>query len=543
MLHMNAPVAGCAPQPVAVPSAPVNRSPSRKGGVFSLGYEPVNAKHDQMRREAVVETRGEDWQLTAPKRLRLTNLLRDMLRNSPAFLMQNRQMCVNVVGSEGGKMHAAFPEGYEASAREVMHYFNRVWAPKAEFTFRKGFNWLLKAALTAKDVCGNVVLVFDDGILSGGDGTGRIRAFEGDEIADVPNVAKYFPAGFTQSQGFVYNRLGMFCGAFVSSSQRGRTVFADNGGVLKLSADPFADDLTPNWITLGSMMRFNQGRAVSPLASALISLIDLHETVSSEALAAKFNAQLVAQIIHTADDVEPDESAAGFDGEQSAAETEEVRTVEKTEALKSIGLRAQDMPFGRKLELIDTKRPNDKLDVYVDFVLGLVGGSRGLARVYSTLKAQTSYTAYRGEQIMTWKSFRDMQKELERDVCDWAARCAIRRAVRLGLIGSRLPDGWEHMIAWTWPKMAEVSEKDAEAARQLKMQNGVTSLTRELGPGEFEAIMAERIAEKRRFDEAGLIYPGETSVSGAIKSGTPQNGGTDESGETDNDTEDEEDEA
>ena len=51
------------------------------------------------------------------------------------------------------------------------------------------------------------------------------------------------------------------------------------------------------------------------------------------------------------------------------------------------------------------------------------------------------------------------------------------------------------------------------------MQNGVTSLTRELGPGEFEKIMEERIAEKRRFDEAGLIYPGETSVSGAIKPG------------------------
>lgn len=494
-------------------------TPRRGGGAaFALGYEPVSAKHDQMRREAVVETKGEDWQLPAAKRLRLTNLLRDMLRNSPAFLMQNRQMCVNVVGSEGGKLHAAFPAAYKGAADEVMRYFNHAWAPHAEFTFRKGFNWLLKAALTAKDICGNVILVFDDGILSGGNGTGRIRAFEGDEIADVADFARFWPKGFTQSQGFVYNRLGMFCGAFVSSAQRGRTTFAPEN-VLKLSFDPLADGVEPNWVSLGCMMRFNQGRAVSPLASALISLIDLHETVSSEALAAKFNAQLVAQIIHTVDDVEPNGSGTGFDGEQAASEAPEVRTVEKTEALKNIGLRAQEMPYGRKLELIDTKRPNDKLDAYVDFVLGMVGGSRGLARVYSTLKAQTSYTAYRGEQIMTWKTFRDAQKELEREVCDWAARCAIRRAVRLGLVRSALPDGWEGMIAWKWPVMSEVSEKDAESARQLKMQNGVTSLTRELGPGEFEKIMEERIAEKRRFDEAGLIYPGETSVSGAIKPG------------------------
>ena len=51
------------------------------------------------------------------------------------------------------------------------------------------------------------------------------------------------------------------------------------------------------------------------------------------------------------------------------------------------------------------------------------------------------------------------------------------------------------------------------------MQNGMTSLTRELGPGEFEKVMAERAAEKKLFDEAGLIYPGETSVSGEIKGG------------------------
>lgn len=193
-------------------------APRRGGGAaFALGYEPVSAKHGQMRREAVVETKGEDWQLPAAKRLRLTNLLRDMLRNSPAFLMQNRQMCVNVVGSEGGKLHAAFPAAYKGAADEVMRYFNHAWAPHAEFTFRKGFNWLLKAALTAKDICGNVILVFDDGMLSGGDGTGRIRAFEGDEIADVADFARFWPKGFTQSQGFVYNRLGMFCGAVDSS--------------------------------------------------------------------------------------------------------------------------------------------------------------------------------------------------------------------------------------------------------------------------------------------------------------------------------------
>lgn len=497
----------------------------RGGGVVSLakGYDVVNPRQEKMRREATIETTGEDKQLPAAKRLRITNLLRDMLRNSPAFVMQNRQMCINVVGTTGGKMYASFPKGYGEASKEVMDYFNKVWAPRAEFTYGRSFNWLLKTALTTKDVCGNVILVFDDGILSGGSGTGMIRAFEGDEIADVPDVSKFFPASFTQSQGFVYNALGQFAGAFVSTSQRGKSTFDPKLGVLKLRRDPLSDS-PGNWCCVGEMFRFNQGRSVSPLASALISLIDLHETVSNEALAAKFNAQLIAQIVHTgAEPDAPPPSAGGFDGEAAAPGSGsgegEGETVEvpQNEDLKNIGLRAQDMPFGRKLELIDTKRPNPNMSGYVDFVTGLIGGARGLGRVYSTLKAQTSYTAFRGEQIMTWQSFRDMQKDLEREVCDWAARCAIARAVRLGLIRCELPEGWERMIAWTWPRMIEVSEKDAQDGISKKLANGLTSLQREMTPGEFDRIMEERIEEKRRFDKAGLIYPGEESVSGAIK--------------------------
>ena len=509
----------------------------RGGGasMFALGYESVSPKHDKMRREAVVETKGEDKQLPAAKRMRITNLLRDMLRNSPAFVLQNRQMCINVVGSAGGKMYASFPKGYEEASEEVMHYFNRVWAPQAEFTFGKGFNWLLKTVLTTKDVCGNVILVFDDGILSGGNGSGRIRAFEGDEIANISDFDKRFPKSWAQSQGFVYNALGQFAGAFVSTSQRGCGTFSADKGVLTLRRDPLSAKPC-NWCCLGDMFRFNQGRAVSPLASALISLIDLHETVSNEALAAKYNAQLIAQIVHTAaEDSGTDPEPGAFDGEAGAfgdapAETVEAVAIPKNEALKNIGLHVQEMPPDRKLELIDTKRPNPNMANYVDFVTGLIGGTRGLGRVYSTLKAQTSYTAFRGEQIMTWQSFRDMQKELERDVCDWAARLAIARAVRTGEIKSALPDGWERMIAWVWPKMIEVSEKDAQSALQLKLQNGVTSLKRELGPGEYEKVMEERKAEKKDFDEAGLIYPGETSVSGALKPGADNNDSADGNG-------------
>ena len=493
------------------------------GGVMGLvnlsrGYEAVTHPFSAQRRAATVETGGEDKQLTPHQRNQLVNLGRDMMRNAPERVAQDQQLRVNTVGCEGGKLYASFPEGYGAAAEEVMHYFNKVWAIKAEFTFRKNFNWILKTALTAQDVGGNVVLVFDDGILTGGKGTGRVRGFEADELAEIPQseFEKRFPKGWTQSRGFIYNASGMFCGLFASTSQRGRAVFDPSAGFVTLRLDPFDDEAIPNFIVLGDMRRFNQGRAVSPLVSALTALVDLHETVASEAQAAKLNAQMVGQILEDVNADPDDDETPGFDDREVEDATKAKPDTVKftTKELKAIGAHFDKMPPGLKIDLLDTKRPNLNIIAYVEHVTGVIGATRGLARVYSTLKAQTSYTAFRGEQAMSEQSFRESRKELERNVCDPIARLVIARAVRLGLIEAELPEHWEEMLAWTWPKMIEVNEKDAQTALKQKLENGVTSLTRELGPGEMERILAERKREKLLFDDAGLIYPGTVTVSG-----------------------------
>ena len=503
------------------------------GGVLGLvslgrGYEAVTSPFSEQRRAAVVETKGEDHQLTPHQRNKLVNLGRDMMRNAPERVGQDQQLRVNIVGAVGGKLYASFPAEYKEAAAEVMHYFNKVWSPKAEFTYRQNFNWILKTALTAQDVGGNVVLVFDDGILTGGNGTGRVRGFEADEIAEIPSdeFKKRFPASFTQSRGFVYNQCGMFCGLFVSTSQRGKAVFDPSVGFMTLKLDPFDDATTPNFILLGDMRRFNQGRAVSPLVSALTALVDLHETVASEAQAAKLNAQLVGQILES-ETAEVEDEVPGFSDREVEDATQALPQDVKftTKELKAIGAHFDKLPPGLRIELLDSKRPNLNIIAYVEHVTGVIGATRGLARVFATLKAQTSYTAFRGEQAMSEQSFRESRKDTERLVCDPIARLVIARALRLGLIKARLPEGWEEMIAWTWPKMLEVNEKDAQSALKLKLENGVTSLTRELGPGEMERILAERKREKELFDDAGLIYPGTVTVSGQrIEDGADDDG-------------------
>lgn len=505
---------------------------------FAKGYDAVNEHIARQRREAYIERSGEDKQLSTSQRNKIINLHRDLLRNAPESVSQDQQVRVNVVGCVGGKLHIKLGNAKDA-ADEIMHYFNKRWVRHADYTYGEHFNDVLKTVLTAQAVNGNVILVFDDGILTGGNGTGRIRGFEGDEIASVTKdeFEKHFPKTYTQSEGFVYNESGIFCGAFVSTSQRGRKVFDPKAGYITLRFDPFDDEAVPNWIAIADMRRFNQGRAVPPGVSALTTAIDLHETRASEAQAAKLNAQMVGQILATEDDGGPTGGSGGAfsgpsEGSSSGGDTAEVREV-KLKNLKAIGAKLDAVPYGRKIEMFDTKRPNPNFAAYAEYMQGVTAAVRGLPRVYATLKVQNSYTGYRGEQKIAEQSFIEAQKALERKVCDWAARLAIIRAVKLGIIKATLPADWHEHLSWKWPQLPEVSIKDAESGRKLKLENGMTSLTRELGPGEMEAIIAERAREKELFEKAGLIYPGTVTTSGAMIDDKPNDGDDDDEDEDD----------
>ena len=248
-----------------------------------------------------------------------------------------------------------------------MDFFNRRWAPQCEFTDGLHFNDLLKNVVTSVDTSGDIVLVFDDGTLSGGRGTGRIRAFETDEIANLAagDFARLYPAGWTQSQGRVYDALGRFAGVVVSTSQRGRTEFTLESGAIPLDRDPLAARNETAWVYVGRRFRLNQGRGVSPLAAAINCLTDIHEIAASETAAAKMNAQLVGQIYESeqgavdADSVPDAFRRVAADAGEDVPESELDDTVEiDMEAMDAIGAHFNKMPPGLKMELLETQRPN-----------------------------------------------------------------------------------------------------------------------------------------------------------------------------------------
>lgn len=491
---------------------------------LSAGYEAVSRPTERHRRPAVVELVGEDGILPAAARNRLAGLAREALRNGPARRTIDQQRRVNVVGTVGGKLTACFPAGFEAAADEVAAFFNRSWAPQCEFTDGLHFNDLLKNVVTSVDTSGDVVLVFDDGTLTGGRGTGRVRAFETDEIASLAagDFRLLFPGAWTQSQGKVYDALGRFAGVVVSTSQRGRAEFSLAEGALALTRDPLAARRDVPWVYVGARFRLNQGRGVSPLASAVCCLTDIHEIAASETQAAKMNAQLVGQIYESEQGAVdagsvPDafrrvQEDAGEDVPPSEADESVEFTLEEMEA---IGAHFDKMPPGLKMELLDTKRPNANMPAYLDWLLGQAAATMGMTRVYSTLKAETSYTAFRGEQCLAWPTFEEAQKDLERNVCDWAAAQAVRWARARGLLRAELPDGWEGMLSWSWPRAREVDEGAAVNAVRARLQLGLTTYRRELGP-DAARLLAEWAQEVKDFERLGIPHVARQTVAGAV---------------------------
>lgn len=496
-------------------------------------YDAVEGQTSKQRAPSVIEVNGEDGILNSSQRLRLVNLMRQQMRNAPIARTIDQQRRVNVVGDVGGKLTISLDDLTPAAERacaEAQDWFNGVWAPNAEFTDGLCFNELLKIALSSGDNTGDLVLLFDNGSLAPDiGGTGRIRAFESDEVANLAPSA--FAARFpnhTQSQGVIRDRYGRTVGVHVSTLQRGMQEFSE-GKCFTLLRDPLADRRDALFTLVKRSWRFNQGRGVSPSSSSVNTLTDIYELVASETQAAKLNAKLVAQLIDendvsaespvpseyrpTADTPEGDTAPA--DGADTASELADEATPTVTfEQMDAIGAVYDIMPPKLKMELLDTKRPNEKAIDFVNWLSGQASGVYGLGRIYATLNPEASYTAFRGAQCLSWPSIEEAQKDLERNVCDWAGRNVLRWAMARRLIPA-LPAGWINGLSWMWPSMPEVNIVDEQTALNKRLANLDTTYRTRLGPG-WKKKLAQAFEEINFFREAGVLHPAEQTVSGAI---------------------------
>lgn len=459
-------------------------------------YDAVETNRN--RRQPQVEVKSEDQVLEPRKRLLSHNIGRDLERNFASARGLIHQFRVNVVGAEG-KVQINAPDG-EAAGK----WFNEVFSKSCDFRDDLHWSTVLQNVVAAAIREGDLLAVFDDGLTE--DDSGKLIHFEADQIASVsdkllPQIPGY-QKGWNQESGIVRDRMGKIVG-YIATGKRGLAVIDS------------LDDATfyPREIArlVKNPWRLNQGRGVSAMLTAATNFQDLYEILAKELQSAKVAASIAGwtERQDAVMDYDDPASLSQFLPENSGKATADTATegagsndpaapnYERFEALT--GGIWEYLAKGDKINFANIDRPNVHLAEFIEAVLGHAGASMGLARAYTILRADSSYTSFRGDMVLSWATFYMMQKWLERDYADWVAIRAIRWAMRRGVVPV-MADGWEQSLSWQWPKMPHVDELKEQGATKQALKNGTTDFSKQLGPDwrkKLEAY-AEQINEIRR---------------------------------------------
>jgi hypothetical protein len=477
------------------------------------------------------ERKTEDQILPQRKRFRQVSALRDSYRNNTFPSATAQQLKINVVGSQGGRLTLTTgnPDWNEAAGK----WWSR-WSRNAEFTNGLHLNELLQLVLVQlTHTSGDCILLFDDGAITGGAGCGKIRMFEGDEIADIGGDVfrtRYGARGYTQSNGMIYDRHGRHIGAFVSTTQRGSVEFAE-GTYLTLLRDPDEPPEAAGWLRVGQFWRPNQGRGIPTSAHIANTIDEMDSAVTSELSAAKLNSHIALQLIEekdaTPDSDDIDRGIAGLapvpaetpgDGEPPAGTpAAPIPPQEESidfQMLKSGVAGIWSAPPGKKLSTFDTHRPNLQLNEFVRDLKGDAVTPYGMGLLYLTLNPEASYTAFRGAMLMAWGTFEQLQKKFERSVLDWVAVVAINWAHRRGFIPTP-PEDFGDALAWAWPVMREVNETDAQSALEKKFGNSETNLLQRHG-ADWRKFVDQQSDEIEYCQSKGVTHPSLRTANGGV---------------------------
>lgn len=434
-------------------------------------------KHKKQRRTPIIEKDGE--KLSTIERAWSCNYARDLERNYAPVAGALEQIKINVVGANGGKIKINTKD-----AQEAVQWYNSVWAKDCDFR-EPGMHWsdwlMLVVVSVIRD--GDILISVDNGLVD--ESVPKIMCWESDQIVPLaPSIfsdevkKKNIPENAVQDGGIIRDEYGRVI-AYVVTSEYGKTTI-DNENYIILKSDVAKLVKLP--------IRHNQGRGISMLLTSASNYFDLYEILTAELISAKRASQQYAYVKRENPVMDWDLDSLGKELlPENVGKTAEQVEAEKNTAPVYEGLEQYTggitdyLDPGDTVTLVDPKRPNANLSQFIETVLGFSGARLGLAATYTKMRADTSYTAFRGDMLLTWQMFYRLQKWLERSVCDWVAIRVLKFAQRKKIIPA-LPSGWEKAISWGWQKMPEVNVVDAENATAQALKNATTNYAEILGP-------------------------------------------------------------
>lgn len=196
---------------VDTPSRPTHVIVKR---VYNRGQYKIVDGSSSMIGESSCETKKEDEILTPERRARLEDITRNLVRNSSLFNTILGSLTTNVISTIGGKVVLSLPN---EEANNALKYSFKQYTRNVDFSTGDNLNRFLKRILREYVIGGEVVLVFDNGLI---EDSGKVLLFESSELVEVAasEIEKRYGKGSWCSQGKVYSKNGRHIGTIVSKS-------------------------------------------------------------------------------------------------------------------------------------------------------------------------------------------------------------------------------------------------------------------------------------------------------------------------------------
>lgn len=485
------------------------------------------------RRRRLMDRGSEESEFRKYDRMYAISLGRDMHRNQSKYVALERIISRMTAGTVKCQVNTSD----KTWNRAAEYYFNDVFAPDCLLTVpRTHISELCQQLVASLIREGDALVVYDDGLARN---SGKLLVFEADQLvmmAEDDFKAEY--PDWYQEQGVILDDLGCIRGYIVSSA-KDAAALADRRRPNALSVLPRKDCLVytvDQAVLLAARYRPGQIRGVPEMLPVSIALDDADEMVKSEMLTAKRAAKTYATVslgepsqnaMAQSDliaAIERQEAAGNVDpttGEiidpdappRPSAERPHYQSIDDNDAAIVTYLDGRD-----KLDIHDPQRPNLDMQEFYRARNADAAAALGLAGGYAEMRVTNSYTAHRGETLLTWSAIRDRQKMLERTLLDWLAEKVIAHGIEIGAIpvpsAREAADNWRTLVSWDLPEMPAIDEQRAVEANAAALKSGQLTYREILG-SEWEERFEQHARELALARKLGLPLAELETVSGA----------------------------
>ena len=505
-------------------------------------FDVLEEGHQTQRLQSRTERNTEDSQLTDNKKLKGVAFERDLQRNAGTYsgLLHQFRVCVVGVGPKV-KFNTTSADWNKLAA----DWLNSDWAKWCDGNDDTPLADQVACVLEAVKREGDILCVFDD--FDRDDGT--LRWFESDQL---PTIDQQSWENASKVSGFAWNEtindvsVPMLQANGIVRDHRGRVqayvTTADHG-----KPSVMFDEVTiiPRWHIrnnptgsarlIKQPWRLSQYRGQGKTLAIAAQVQDSYEMIAAVLQTAKNSSQRAGSI-----ETDKDAPAAivkrlaegGMtpeqidcllfgDGDTPAMAAQTYEQLEGT-----FGGKVDYLNPGEKFVAHNDDRPSANIREFAGMLQEQNGASMGVARSRSTLRAETSFTAFRGEELMSWQTFEVDQKFLERRLMDFLTYKAITWAGAKKEVTTP-PKDFQKSAQWIWPRMKEVNQVATANAEAIRIKSGTVNYAEILGPNWREIFAELGIQFQAARDENLPLAALEMKSGGTVETQEPTKKGSD----------------